>query len=137
MNRPMQVLIVDDDPATAGLLEETLLSVGDPKRVTVASDGRRALDLLQSGLKPDLVLLDLKMPEVSGHEVLQSLKGNPAFAHVPVIVLTASDDPTDIERCYDLRANSFVVKPDTLEGMRELACAIDSFWFQTNLGASR
>src|SRR5687767_11751830 len=103
---PPHVLIVDDDPALLTLLAETMLESGAPKTVSTAEDGSRALQMLLGGMRPNLIILDLKMPEVPGDEVLGRVKSDPTLSRIPVIVLTASDAEADIAKCLRLRANS-------------------------------
>ena len=90
----MRVLVVDDDEAVQALLREIL--VDDGHDVECASNGREACTLLERGSQPDLVLLDLMMPEVSGWEVLQTMGESPRLAPIPVVVLTAFDTRDDL-----------------------------------------
>src|SRR5206468_568036 len=83
-------LVVDDDDAIRDALAEVLRD--ERYVVATAEDGRRALELLKSGLRPSVVLLDLWMPDVDGHEALSTMKADPALADIPVIVITADHD---------------------------------------------
>lgn len=130
--RPIEVLIVEDNPADRQLLTEALLEAALPVHATAAGDGEKALEVLASkDRRPDLVLLDISLPRIDGNEVLARVKDDPSVRSIPVIVLTSSTDPCDGQRVLDLGANSFVGKPDDLDGFRALVRAIELFWFST------
>jgi len=98
----------------------------------VARDGEEALDWIarwEAGLPPPVViLLDLKLPRVSGLEVLRRLKAHPDFARIPVVVLTTSREDTDVAAAYALGVNSYIVKPVEFEKFIEVAAQIDLYW---------
>jgi CheY-like chemotaxis protein len=79
--------------------------------------------------RPSVVLLDLNLPKVSGYDVLESVKTDPGLKDVPVIVLTGSDAPADIERCYALGANAYAVKPGSPEALDSFVRSLEDFWF--------
>lgn len=81
--------------------------------------------------RPDLILLDLNLPKLSGHEVLSRLKENPATARIPVIILTSSRAEGDVRRAYDSHANAYLKKPSTLDGLLTAAQDINNFWVRT------
>ena len=81
---------------------------------------------------PGLVLLDLKLPRRSGFEVLQSIRDNPSTRHIPVVVLTSSDQPEDIMRAYTAGANSYLVKPVTRDALLALVRTLDAYWIKLN-----
>lgn len=83
---------------------------------------------------PRLLLLDLKMPLKNGFEVLEWLQLQPGLRRLPVIVFTSSELPQDINRAFDLGANSYLVKPFAFEKLKEIARALDAFWFKLNRG---
>ena len=103
-----EVLVVDDDRLTRLLAREALEGAG--LRVREAGDGQEALENAQE-TAPDLVLLDLNMPHVDGFEALSRLRSSASLLHVPVLVLTARDDPDSVQRAYDLGATDFLAKP--------------------------
>jgi CheY-like chemotaxis protein len=114
MNRPEDVVIVlaEDDPGHARLIEKNLRQVIANKLVRF-SDGQQALDYLrhaEQAHRQHLLLLDLNMPGMDGYQVLRHLKADPRTVLVPVIVLTTTDDPAEIQRCYELGCNAYVVK---------------------------
>jgi len=98
----------------------------------VARDGEEALDWIarwEAGLAPPVViLLDLKLPRVSGLEVLRRLKAHPDFACIPVVVLTTSREDADVAAAYALGVNSYIVKPVEFEKFIEVAAQIDLYW---------
>ena len=108
MTEPSAVLVVDDDPVNRLLLSGALERNGH--RVTTAEDGSRALDLLRAK-RFDVVLLDVVMPGMDGYGVLERLKSDPELRHIPVIMVTAVDDPESAVRCIELGADDYLPKP--------------------------
>jgi CheY-like chemotaxis protein len=113
--------------------------VGD--RVRVARDGEEALAILaidQAGSSvheftaPKLILLDLKLPKVDGHEVLLRVKGNPATKVIPVVILTSSREDEDISKCYLVGANSYIQKPVNFEVFRKVVNDLGLYWLVLN-----
>ena len=122
MNKATRILLVDDDPAGAELTAAALHELGLGDGITVASDGEEALDLLfgrgpHSGHRPpppSVVLLDLKMPKVDGHEVLRQIRVAPELRHLRVVVLTSSDQEGDVQRVRELGCDAYLVKPTSI-----------------------
>jgi putative two-component system response regulator len=110
LDRPDQplVLVVDDTPENLQLMSELLLG---RYRVKVASNGANALRIAAGSQPPDLILLDIMMPEMDGYEVCRLLKFNPATAPIPVIFLTAKSEPADEQQGFDLGAVDYITKP--------------------------
>ncbi len=134
--RAMHVLLVEDTPSEARLIRGALQAGAVPIRVEHVADGETALELLQTGAStPDLVLLDLGLPGLDGHEVLAELKQAPQLRRIPVIMLTSSAAQTDVTRSYDLHANSYLTKPTSAEDLTEVVRAIELFWPLTASGA--
>ena len=128
MNRPEDIVIVlaEDDAGHARLIEKNLRSVITNPMVRFGN-GKDALDYLRSeeqASQQHLLLLDLNMPVMDGYQVLKHLKADPRTVLIPVIVLTTTDDPGEIERCYELGCNAYVVKSadygEFTEAMRRL-----------------
>ena len=128
MNRPEDVVIVlaEDDAGHARLIEKNLRAVIANKLIRFGN-GKDALDYLcreEQAAQQHLLLLDLNMPVMDGYQVLSHLKTDPRTALIPVIVLTTTDDPEEIQRCYDLGCNAYVVKSadygEFTEAMRRL-----------------
>ncbi len=113
------ILMAEDDDGHAYLIEQNLREGGLVNTIVRARDGQEALDFIRcegahAGRVPNgplLVLLDLNMPRVDGEEVLRRLKADPRTDQLPVIVLTTTDDPREIRRCYELGCASYVTKP--------------------------
>ena len=118
MSTSAEILLVDDDRDDVEVALRAVRRESLDVRVRVASDGGEALELLgigangggAPGLAPRVVFLDLKMPRVDGWEVLEKLRGHPATQRLPVVVLSWSGQQRDVERCYELGANSYLVK---------------------------
>ncbi len=117
-NKPVEILLVEDSIDDAILTMRALKKCGLSNSIFHVKDGTEALDFFYGKGKitertelPKLVLLDLKMPKISGIEVLSKLKSDPVISSVPVVILTSSKEDPDIRRCYELGANSYIVKP--------------------------
>nr|WP_281378315.1 response regulator [Deinococcus budaensis] len=125
-------MIVEDNPHDLELAR-TALELSDVCcEAQVARDGQEALDLLrQAGSMPDLVLLDLNMPRVSGHEVLQRVKNDELLWQVPVVVFTTSSEPSDQAACAAAGADDYVVKPGGFEELIETLNALGRRWLAT------
>jgi CheY-like chemotaxis protein len=116
---PLLIVLVEDDDGHAALVERNLARIGVSNKILRLKDGQEALDFLagQAGSsarsvnQPILLLLDIKMPRVDGVEVLRQLKSQPETALVPVIILTTTDDPREIQRCYELGCSVYITKP--------------------------
>jgi len=93
----------------------------------------RSIDGDPDAPSPDLILLDINMPGRSGFDVLTQLRSDERWRMLPVLVLSTSSSPRDINRAYACGANAFLVKPVTAAGMKEVADRVDSFWFNTSL----
>lgn len=130
-------MIIEDNPGDIRLLEEAFEELHANIHIQVARDGVEALELiLESGrpgknLHPDLILLDLNLPKISGHDVLTRIKENPRTCCIPVIVLTSSRAESDVRRAYESHANAYLKKPSTLDGLMSAAQNIKTFWMET------
>jgi CheY-like chemotaxis protein len=131
------VLLVEDDPDHAELVARALAGRPDPARLVHVSDGGAALAYLaregrwsdpESSPRPDLILLDLRLPGTSGAEVLRRIKATPGLNGIPVVVLSTSEVREDLERPKDARADACAVKPIDGEGLRVLVQEIVSSW---------
>jgi CheY-like chemotaxis protein len=126
----LRLLLVEDDPLQVTLTRRALELAGVAHTLEVAVDGATALEQLASGDLPDLVLLDLRLPGMTGHEVLREIRTQPATRRLPVLMLTSSREPADVALAYDEGANAYLVKPADLSEFRELGRAIATFWGQ-------
>jgi CheY-like chemotaxis protein len=115
----LEILLAEDDEGQAFLVQRNLERAGISNRVTRVVDGQQALDFIhgvgrfaaRETAGPLLVILDINMPRIDGIEVLTNLKSNKDTARLPVIMLTTTDDPREIERCYELGCNVYITKP--------------------------
>jgi CheY-like chemotaxis protein len=119
-----EILLVEDDAREAELVVSAL---GSEVRVDTVTDGARVLERLRSGV-PRLVLLDLKMGGATGFDVLAAIRADPGLRHVPVVVLTSSSDPRDVERVQALGGDGYVVKPIAHERLAERLGTLRRFW---------
>jgi CheY-like chemotaxis protein len=134
--RSLRVLVAEDNEdhlfLTTRALEAT--NSGLSLEVQGVRDGEEALDYFyrrgkfENAPRPHMLLLDLKMPKVNGLEVLEKLKADPELRSIPVVVLTSSDRPEDVEETYRRGGNSFVTKPVSPTGMREGLREITDYW---------
>jgi CheY-like chemotaxis protein len=131
-----EVLLVEDHPNDIELTLEALSANHMANPVVVVEDGAQALDYLfyrgkyvsRSPGMPILILLDLKLPKVSGLEVLAALKADPVLSLVPVVMLTASKEEFDVVRSYQLGVNAYVVKPLVFDAFQQAVRQIGGFW---------
>lgn len=133
---PKRILLVDDDPAGAELTVAALSEFNLHHSVDVAADGEEALDYLhrrgpfadRAALPPAVVLLDLKMPKVDGHEVLRQIRQHDELQRLPVVVLTSSDQQADIELSRELGSDAYVIKPVNILEFIETLRGLQVFW---------
>jgi CheY-like chemotaxis protein len=136
MTRPIRVLLVEDNPGDADLIQDTLEASSSQLSITVVVDGADAADyLLRKGAHtraetPDLILLDLNLPKLDGRQVLAELRRHERLRPIPVIVLTSSDAENDIVRSYAAGASCYVTKPVELAAFQAVVRAIDAFWLR-------
>lgn len=129
--RPYRILLVEDDPADAMLVEEALLDGSEDDRSLVqVPDGVAALEHLRDPAqpRPDLIVLDLNMPRMSGTEMLKILKQEPELKAIPVVVLTTSAASEDVAAAYATHASAYVVKPVNLDDFIDAVRNIDTFY---------
>jgi CheY-like chemotaxis protein len=132
------ILHVEDNPDDVVLTAMAFRKAGVDAKLEVATDGDKAIALLSgslSGSPPACVLLDIKLPTLSGLDVLAWIRKHPNFRRLPVIMLTSSSISSDINQAYDLGANSYLIKPPDLDSLIELAKTIDLYWLRTNTPA--
>lgn len=137
LRKPTELLIIEDNPGDVRLLEEAFRELEANIHIRVARDGAEGLEMVLAptpqlpGKRPDLILLDLNLPKISGHDVLMRLKSNPLTSRIPVIILTSSRAESDVRRAYESHANAYLKKPSTLDGLMSAAQDIKSFWMET------
>ncbi len=133
--RTVHVLVAEDDEDHRFLTVRALREVTDvPLEIAAVSDGEQTLDYVygrgpfRDRDRPDLLVLDLKMPKVDGFSVLERLKGDPATATMPIVVLTSSNSGDDIDSAYSLGTNAYMTKPTSASGFREHLRCLASYW---------
>ena len=132
--RQLGVLLVEDDPGDVLIAQEALAAGDVVSRLDVVSDGVEAMAFLRNeddyadAARPDLILLDLNLPRMSGHEVLEAVKNDPALRTIPLVVLTPSGAIEDVTRSYDNHANIYVTKPVDFDRFTEVVKQIDEFF---------
>jgi two-component system, response regulator len=143
-SKTIEILLVEDNPRDAELVIRAFKKRNLANNLTHVENGSDALDFLFNrgkferrphGSGPKLVLLDLKLPKVNGLEVLREIKGNAATRTIPVVVVTSSAEDPDIQRAYELGANSYVVKPVDFDAFMEVVSSLGMYWLVINLPA--
>ena len=145
------IFLIEDNQGDIRLIQEAFKATGTPCEVTVARDGVEAMKRLRergfgslqqpdlgkpdsgkpdSGL-PDLILLDLNMPKKDGRELLAEIKADSDLMHIPVVVLTTSQNEEDIYDCYSLHVNCYITKSRTLAQLFTIVQGIEAFWLKT------
>jgi CheY-like chemotaxis protein len=131
---PLEVLLVEDSPGDVRLTQEAFHAANVAVRLHVASDGVEAMAFLKregvyaNAPRPDLTLLDLNMPRMDGREVLARMKQDDSLKSIPIVILTTSDSEGDIEKSYQLHANSYLCKPVQFAAFETLVKSINDFW---------
>jgi len=133
-SRPTRFLLVEDDDAHAELILMTLAENQISNPVDRVSDGEAALAYVRgegsyaNRLPPDIILLDLKLPKIDGHEVLAQLKADEKLRAIPVVVLTTSATEVDKAKAYYSHANSYLIKPIDFEKFRQMVMDLRMYW---------
>jgi two-component system response regulator len=137
----IEIILVEDNQDDATLTIRALRSQNLFNNIIHLKNGQEALDFVFNGAEfngnkfnhnPKVVLLDLKMPKVNGIEVLEQLKGNPKTKTIPVVILTSSAEDPDIKKCYDLGANSYIVKPVGFDNFSKTVVDLGLYWLVMN-----
>jgi len=145
LNELSPILLVEDNPDDAELLEYAFRKAGIANPLLAVTDGDAAVEYVggtgayadrRRHPIPELILLDLKLPRRSGFEVLAFIRGQDATRHTPVVVLTSSSQPADIQRAYEAGANSYLVKPADLDTLIEMMRSLKAYWIKLNHGVA-
>lgn len=140
-NNEVQILIIEDSEEDVALILRALRKNNLANDVKVIDDGQEALDfLLEKGAyanapkheQPRVILLDLKLPKVSGVEILREVKSNESTRNIPIVVLTSSKELPDLEECYKLGVNSYIVKPVEFETFLKVVTELGFYWLLLN-----
>jgi CheY-like chemotaxis protein len=133
------ILMVDDDGEDCGLVRDALQAIGRDCDLRFVHNGEELFDYLyrrgeyaEAGElpRPDLMLMDLKMPRKDGRETLRELKSDPQWRQIPVIVMTTSMARDDVCSCYEAGANAYVTKPATFRKLVDMLDKLTTFWFE-------
>lgn len=135
------ILVAEDDADDRFLLETAFAENGSGETLTFVENGVELLEYLRNvktgtqpindNQLPGFILLDLNMPKKDGREVLKEIKDDPYFKKIPVIVFTTTKNENEVNRCYELGANTYVVKPVGFEKLVKTIEDIRSYWFKT------
>ena len=136
---PTQILLVEDDPNDVELIQLALDSYNFVNKIDVVSDGEQAIHYLfgRDGQPPTqslprLVLLDLKLPKIDGIQILEMIRRSPLTRNLVVVVMTSSAESRDLQACYDLGVNSYIVKPLDFQQFVEMARQVEFYWMMLN-----
>lgn len=141
MNELSTILLVEDNPDDAELIDYAFRKAGIANPLVTVTDGDAAVDYVGGTEayadrtrhpRPELILLDLKLPRRSGFEVLSFIRGQQATRHTPVVVLTSSNQQDDIRRSYEHGANSYLVKPIGRDALIEMVRSLKAYWIKLN-----
>ena len=137
----IEILLVEDNMDDAEMTIHALRKNNLANKLIHMKDGEEALDFLfgtgnfigrDVNLKPSLILLDLKMPKIDGLEVLERVKSNEATKKIPVVILTSSKEDPDVSKCYELGANSYIVKPVEFGSFIKAVSELGMYWMILN-----
>lgn len=137
----VEIILVEDNPDDAALTIRAFKQNKVANSLVHLRDGQEAFDYIFDGKEfqgkkfsdvPKVILLDLKMPKINGIEVLERLKTDPKTKAIPVVVLTSSAEDPDIKRCYELGANSYIVKPVEFDNFTKSVTDLGTYWLVLN-----
>lgn len=132
--KPIDILLVEDNPGDIRLTQEAFKDGMLQNKLSVVMDGEAAMEFLErrgqykDAIRPDLILLDLNLPKMNGREVLAAIKKDPDLKRIPVVVLTTSQDETDIIESYRQFASSYIVKPVSMEKFIKVVASFKQYW---------
>ncbi|HEY6196346.1 MAG TPA: response regulator [Candidatus Eisenbacteria bacterium] len=132
-----QILYIEDDSFDARLMQEAMSASSIPHELTIVSDGAGGLARIRAGARavppwrPDIVMCDLHMPGMGGHDFLRAIKADTSLRQVPIIILSSSESDSEIALCYELHANCVVRKPSSFEQLRTTVQRLTDFWLAT------
>ena len=146
MKTEVEILLIEDNPDDAELTIRSLKKNKISNSILHLKNGVEALEYIfgtgvfqgrNINLRPKLILLDLKMPLIDGLEVLEKIKASAVTKSIPVVVLTSSKEDPDIDRCYALGANSYIVKPVDFDGFHRAVAELGFYWILLNQPPSK
>ncbi|MCX6081965.1 MAG: response regulator [Chloroflexi bacterium] len=137
VSAPIEILMIEDNPGDVRLTREVLGEASVHNSLVAVKDGEEAMNYLYKrgsfadAARPDLILLDLNLPKMSGLEILQKIKSDKDLRSIPVVILTSSQAEHDILAGYDAYANAYITKPVSLDQFNRIVLAIEGFWLET------
>jgi len=132
--QPIEILLAEDNPGDVELTRESFEEAKVANNLHVTEDGAKALSFLKKQgdyadkPRPDVILLDLNLPKVTGHEILEFIKEDDSLKRIPVVILTSSEAEEDIVKSYNLHANSYITKPVDLDKFLKVVKTVEDFW---------
>ncbi len=136
---PARILLVEDDPHDVELIQLSFENYNFVNQMDVAEDGEQALHYLfgkdgnpPTNPLPRVVLLDLKLPKLNGIQVLEAIRSHPRTGHLAVVIMTSSAEDRDLEACYNLGVNSYIVKPLDFQQFIDVARQVGVYWMMLN-----
>lgn len=135
--KKFRILIAEDDMDDRFLLKKAFEETGVNEEIAFVENGIQLMEYLQQSRQaqqqnyPKLILLDLNMPRMDGKQVLKILKEDPQFKKIPVVVFTTSRNEVIINKCYEMGANTYIIKPVSFEGLLSIVQQLKSYWIQT------
>lgn len=131
---PIHILLVEDNEGDIVLTTEALEEGKITNSISVVKDGWEAIQYLEqnegyeNAEQPDLILLDINLPKINGHEVLKRIKESDELKQIPVIMLTTSSDQVDIQKAYNNHSNCYITKPVDVDDFMDVISTIEDFW---------
>ena len=123
----MKIFLIEDDLDDIEFLQEAFKNQGIDAHMDIANDGSAAVNYIRSGLhSPDIIILDLNLPKIHGRDVIIEIKSSDAFRHIPLLILTTSSAREDMEYAYSHGADKYLIKPTTLDQIRQTVTTIVS-----------
>ncbi|MEZ5402202.1 MAG: response regulator [Bryobacteraceae bacterium] len=128
-----RILLVEDNPSDCEVVRRSIKRASIPIELVVATCGGDAFEILDGGAEsqPDLIFVDLNLPDCDGREILRRMRDRSSGLHAPIVVLTTSDSPRDVNDCYQLGCNGFLVKPNSFTDYVQVLGATLEYWLCT------
>ncbi len=128
-----RVIVADDDEDDCMLLHSAFKETRIALNIEFVNDGIELMKLLleEGAREVSFVLLDLNMPRKDGREVLKEIKQNPTLKKIPIIIFTTANSETEIRKCYEFGANTYIVKPDGFDELKKVVANLNNYWLDT------
>lgn len=137
--RPKEILLIEDSSTDTKMVLKGFSRNSRKKNISTSTDGEQAMSYLHKSVDshlPDLIILDLNLPKKDGWEVLAECKADPVLKLIPIVVFTTSQLGSEVQRCYELGANSFVAKPFDLDSFLQTIESIEDYWLGISASAT-